>query len=227
MKGCKARKQVERSPVDPHIYIVTYTSYHFHSCPPLRHTNGSRLKFTGSNPIPPPEINSPSTGTIPDPSTPGYGSGSGSGLSGSNVVNVTEEDLLDAKEDDYSGAHDESFGSGVVDEDKNDYDILIPNAMADSDLLTGMDHLRRDNLNSNTSANYLVSHDKMEVNNGGYDPSLNMEVHVNENESGYGIGIGKKYASAPITSAGALDPANSMGQNIWDNGMIRTRGFFF
>lgn len=219
MKGCKARKQVERSPVDPHIYIVTYTSYHFHSCPPLRHPNGSRLKFTGSNPIPPPEIDSPGTGTIPDPSTPG--SGSGSGLSSSNVVNV-----IDDKEDDYSGAHDESFGSGVVDEDKNDYDILIPNAMADSDLLTGMDHLR-DNLNNNTSANYLVRHDKMEVHNGGYDPSLNMEVHVNENGSGYGIGIGKKYASNPITSAGALDPANSMGQNIWDNGMIKTRGFFF
>ncbi|KAG6684933.1 hypothetical protein I3843_12G088800 [Carya illinoinensis] len=37
-KGCSARKQVERSPLDPGVFIVTYTSEHNHSRPTRRNS---------------------------------------------------------------------------------------------------------------------------------------------------------------------------------------------
>ncbi|KAF4354835.1 hypothetical protein CsatB_004604 [Cannabis sativa] len=46
-KGCLARKQVERSPSDPDIFIVTYTSEHSHAHPTRRNSlaGSTRTKF--------------------------------------------------------------------------------------------------------------------------------------------------------------------------------------
>ncbi|PON97768.1 WRKY domain containing protein [Trema orientale] len=46
-KGCSARKQVERSPSDPEIFIVTYTSEHSHAHPTRRNSlaGSTRSKF--------------------------------------------------------------------------------------------------------------------------------------------------------------------------------------
>ncbi|XP_062074429.1 probable WRKY transcription factor 27 [Humulus lupulus] len=46
-KGCLARKQVERSPSDPEIFIVTYTSDHSHAHPTRRNSlaGSTRSKF--------------------------------------------------------------------------------------------------------------------------------------------------------------------------------------
>lgn len=46
-KGCLARKQVERSPSDPEIFIVTYTAEHSHAHPTRRNSlaGSTRSKF--------------------------------------------------------------------------------------------------------------------------------------------------------------------------------------
>lgn len=50
MKGCAARKQVERSNTDPNIFIVTYTGEHMHPRPTHRNSlaGSTRNKFTGA-----------------------------------------------------------------------------------------------------------------------------------------------------------------------------------
>ncbi|KAK4769890.1 hypothetical protein SAY87_030422 [Trapa incisa] len=50
LKGCSARKQVERSITDPNIFIVTYTGEHSHPLPTHRNSlaGSTRNKFTGA-----------------------------------------------------------------------------------------------------------------------------------------------------------------------------------
>ncbi|KAL9267041.1 putative WRKY transcription factor 27 [Drosera capensis] len=50
-KGCTARKQVERSPTDPNIYVVTYTGDHCHPRPTHRNSlaGSTRTKFRVTN----------------------------------------------------------------------------------------------------------------------------------------------------------------------------------
>ncbi|KAJ9706033.1 hypothetical protein PVL29_001547 [Vitis rotundifolia] len=63
LKGCLARKQVERSRTDPEIFIVTYTAEHSHSHPTRRNSLAgiSRNKF--STPKKPSKAEPPSTPT--------------------------------------------------------------------------------------------------------------------------------------------------------------------
>lgn len=45
-KGCLARKQVERSHLDPALFIVTYTAEHSHHHPPrTRKNNNTKIKY--------------------------------------------------------------------------------------------------------------------------------------------------------------------------------------
>lgn len=50
LKGCSARKQVERSNADPNMFIVTYTGEHTHPRPTHRNSlaGSTRNKFTGA-----------------------------------------------------------------------------------------------------------------------------------------------------------------------------------
>ncbi|XP_073026453.1 probable WRKY transcription factor 65 isoform X1 [Primulina eburnea] len=50
-KGCPARKQVERSRVDPNMLVVTYSCEHNHPCPASRHNlpNTNHQKTTSSS----------------------------------------------------------------------------------------------------------------------------------------------------------------------------------
>lgn len=49
-KGCSARKQVERSPSNPEIFVITYTAEHSHSHPTRRNSlaGSTRSKFPAS-----------------------------------------------------------------------------------------------------------------------------------------------------------------------------------
>ncbi|KMT16161.1 hypothetical protein BVRB_3g053220 [Beta vulgaris subsp. vulgaris] len=214
LKGCKARKQVERSPIDPNIYIVTYTGNHYHPCPPLRNSNGSRVKYSGSDPDPPPE------------SKTGYGSGLGG-----NVMKIEDEEHGDEEHSGGGGGGggDESFGSGEMDEgNTNDYEILIPNSIVDSDLLTGMEQLNGGGkISSSSHYNENVGFDEIKQHIKGCDPNVNMEVQAKESGLGYGVRIREIYATTPATLAGPHELPSSIGQNNWDNGMIRSQSFLF
>ncbi|KNA07072.1 hypothetical protein SOVF_175350 [Spinacia oleracea] len=209
IKGCKARKQVERSPIDPLIYIVTYTDHHHHPCPPTRNSSGPRVKITMPDPIPSPKIESP-TSIVP---VPKYGYG----LSGNNGVKIEFEDLDGEK----------SFGSGSMDED---HDI----SMADSGTLTGMEQLNGGGKcpspsSSGHSNSYYYNENHVGYYNKGCDPNVKMEVQLEENGlSGYDIGIREMYGSAPATLAEAHEAPSNMGrQNIWGNGVNKAQTFFF
>lgn len=67
-KGCPARKQVERSPLEPGVFIVTYTSEHNHTRPTRRNSlaGSTRSKF----PTPKRKNNSPSSSKVLSPTTP-------------------------------------------------------------------------------------------------------------------------------------------------------------
>ncbi|KAJ9168676.1 hypothetical protein P3X46_020172 [Hevea brasiliensis] len=67
-KGCPARKQVERSRVDPSMLVVTYFCEHNHPWPPPskthhHHNNSNSTKFN----IPKPEISTPYQPENPEP----------------------------------------------------------------------------------------------------------------------------------------------------------------
>uniref|UniRef100_A0A803M050 WRKY domain-containing protein n=2 Tax=Chenopodium quinoa TaxID=63459 RepID=A0A803M050_CHEQI len=207
IKGCSARKQVERSPIDPNFYIVTYTNNHHHPCPSIHHTTRPRVRIAArSEPTPPPELEESPTNTV-------LGPGYGSGPVGNEVIEIEHV------------AGDDSFSSGEMNEGSynyNDHEMLtMPmNSMSCSDLLSGMDDL------NSTNNNYYSYYNENNVGyNRGCDPNVKMGVRMEENGSGHGVGIREMYASAPATLAGAHQPPSNMGQNshnnIWDNGMIR------
>ncbi|KAL2922079.1 WRKY transcription factor 22 [Bienertia sinuspersici] len=164
-KGCQARKQVERSPIDPNMYIITYTSNHLHPAPPFRNFNGPRI----------------------------------------------------------------SLGSEEMDVRNKDYNILIPKSMAEMDLLTVMEQLHGgENISTSTSTSTSsdnINYNNDETFNKGCDPNTEMEVPViNKWLGDDSIGIN---ASVPPTLAGEYEPPTNMGQNIWDNEVIKHQGFFF
>ncbi|KAL9261416.1 putative WRKY transcription factor 27 [Drosera capensis] len=73
IKGCTARKQVERSPTDPNMYVVTYTGDHCHPHPTHRNSlaGSTRTKlFVPLPPPPPPPPDSDYSTTTLSPTTP-------------------------------------------------------------------------------------------------------------------------------------------------------------
>jgi hypothetical protein len=63
-KGCPARKQVERSRVDPTMLVVTYSSEHNHPWPPSRNHHNHHHSASSKLPTKP---QTPTTHTEPDP----------------------------------------------------------------------------------------------------------------------------------------------------------------
>ncbi|KAK9689959.1 hypothetical protein RND81_09G094400 [Saponaria officinalis] len=66
-KGCPARKQVERSRVDPTMLVITYASEHNHPLPTSKHHHKTTVNITTAAP---PTTASPSTPPVASPSTP-------------------------------------------------------------------------------------------------------------------------------------------------------------
>nr|QIN97380.1 WRKY43 transcription factor [Isatis tinctoria] len=135
-KGCLARKQVERSNLDPNIFIVTYTGEHTHPRPTHRNSlaGSTRNKSQPVNPIPKPDHSS------------------GQNVSGANTVkeeiHLSPTTPLKENDDDVQGANgeeeanmeDEELDEVEEEEEEDDDvdddvdDLLIPNfAVRDRD----------------------------------------------------------------------------------------------
>ncbi|KFK26883.1 hypothetical protein AALP_AA8G305900 [Arabis alpina] len=121
-KGCLARKQVERSNLDPNIFIVTYTGEHTHPRPTHRNSlaGSTRNKSQPVNPIPKPETVLVGSNIVKEeihlsPTTPLKENDDVQGTNGDEEVNMEdEEDEMEEEEE------------GEEDDDDVD-DLLIPN----------------------------------------------------------------------------------------------------
>nr|QGQ64074.1 WRKY transcription factor 51 [Santalum album] len=138
-KGCTARRQVERSPSDPNIFIVTYSGDHSHPRPVHRNSlaRASRGKFipiaaVGDSEAPATSNSPMSTSSTLSPSTP----------------------LTDSMDDEGSSqpkteVTDKGKAAGGGNNDYNDDDdkgILIPNMVMSEDIFVGMQELERGSL---------------------------------------------------------------------------------
>lgn len=126
-KGCLARKQVEKSNLDPNFFIVTYTGEHTHARPTHRNSlaGSTRNKSQHVNPIPKPD-SSGQTVTPPDtvkeenhlsPTTPLKENEGVQGTNGDEDITSQEVNMED--EEDEVGEED--------DEDDDVDGLLIPN----------------------------------------------------------------------------------------------------
>ncbi|KAG7537679.1 WRKY domain superfamily [Arabidopsis suecica] len=135
-KGCLARKQVERSNLDPNIFIVTYTGEHTHPRPTHRNSlaGSTRNKSQPVNPVPKPDP-SPLSDTVKEeihlsPTTP---------LKGNDDVQVTngDEDIISQEVNMEEEEEEEEVEEEDDDDDGEDDDVddlLIPNlAVRDRD----------------------------------------------------------------------------------------------
>ncbi|EOA13536.1 hypothetical protein CARUB_v10026599mg [Capsella rubella] len=139
-KGCLARKQVERSNLDPNIFIVTYTGEHTHPRPTHRNSlaGSTRNKSQHVNPIPKPDSSSGQTvlgsNTVKDeihlsPTTPLKGNDDVRGTNGDEDM-MSQEVNMDEEEEE----EEEEEVEEEDDEDDDVDDILIPNlAVRDRD----------------------------------------------------------------------------------------------
>ncbi|KAF7147439.1 hypothetical protein RHSIM_Rhsim03G0192300 [Rhododendron simsii] len=151
-KGCGARKQVEKSPADPDIYVVSYSGEHTHPRPTHRNSlaGTTRAKFSsrptaagasseppsaaGTVANPPCSSSSPVSASSLSPSTPLI-EGESSAAPPENSLTETIE-ILDDEEDDEMG------------ETECDEVVLIPNTVMSEDILKGFEELRRANSGS-------------------------------------------------------------------------------
>uniref|UniRef100_A0A1J3H7V7 Putative WRKY transcription factor 27 n=1 Tax=Noccaea caerulescens TaxID=107243 RepID=A0A1J3H7V7_NOCCA len=133
-KGCLARKQVERSNLDPNIFIVTYTGEHTHPRPTHRNSlaGSTRNKSQPVNPVPKPDQSSGQTVSQSDtvkeeihlsPTTPLKENDEVQGTNGDEEVNMEDDELDEVEEEEEED-----------DEDDDVDDLLIPNfAVRDRD----------------------------------------------------------------------------------------------
>ncbi|GFY84146.1 WRKY DNA-binding protein 69 [Actinidia rufa] len=152
-KGCAARKQVEKSPADPDVYIVSYTGDHTHPRPTHRNSLAGSTRNKSSNPDP--KLTSGESSAAQPPSTAALNQfgDSSSPVSASSFsptsmegdsactprVTVEVRDDCDAEE---------------MEEDREDYDdedLLIPNMVMSEDILKGFEELRGRFSGSNSS----------------------------------------------------------------------------
>ncbi|XWS48489.1 hypothetical protein CRYUN_Cryun13aG0081800 [Craigia yunnanensis] len=143
-KGCSARKQVERSNLDPNIFIVTYTGDHTHPRPTHRNSLAgstrnklSTIQKAASKDSVPETLpsatascSSPRCATSLSPTTPLSAPDEDIAAPVYNTGdNVGEEESVDMAV--------ETAPDGESDED----DILIPNVHVDEDLFKGLEEL--------------------------------------------------------------------------------------
>ncbi|GAB2265145.1 hypothetical protein Dimus_000210 [Dionaea muscipula] len=163
-KGCTARKQVERSPTDPNIYVVTYTGDHCHPRPTHRNSlaGSTRTKFcvpnkpalenhhTADPPPVVPKVSSPGSSSSLSPTTPLAAS-----MEEQDVKSIVKVEVDGGAEEEGSFADElnnlvdmVAVGGGENDDDDDIYvfdklfdDMLIPNSMVDGDLYLSMEEL--------------------------------------------------------------------------------------
>ncbi|KAF3537903.1 hypothetical protein F2Q69_00019775 [Brassica cretica] len=107
-KGCLARKQVERSNLDPNIFIVTYTGEHTHPRPTHRNSLAGSTRNKSQPVNPPPKPEHPSGQTVSgvkeeihlSPTTPLKENDDVQGTNGDEVVNMEDEELDEEEDDD-------------------------------------------------------------------------------------------------------------------------------
>ncbi|XP_057470558.1 WRKY transcription factor 22-like [Actinidia eriantha] len=149
-KGCAARKQVEKSPADPDVYIVSYTGDHTHPRPTHRNSLAGSTRNKSSNPDP--KLTSGESSVAQPPSTAALNQfgDSSSPVSASSFsptsmegdsactprVTVEVRDDCDVEE---------------MEEDYDDEDLLIPNMVMSEDILKGFEELRGTFSGSNSS----------------------------------------------------------------------------
>ncbi|OMO51304.1 DNA-binding WRKY [Corchorus capsularis] len=154
-KGCSARKQVERSPVDPNIFIITYTGDHTHPRPTHRNSlaGSTRNKLsTAQRAAGAANNDSVPAETLPTATASASCSSPPSGTSLSPISPTTPisapEDAASASlqnqdgGDNNGGEEEESADMMALaesDEDDDD-DLLIPNVHVDEDIFKGLEH---------------------------------------------------------------------------------------
>ncbi|KAH7854524.1 hypothetical protein Vadar_014811 [Vaccinium darrowii] len=142
-KGCGARKQVEKSPSDPDIFIVSYSGEHTHPRPTHRNSlaGTTRTKFS-SRPSTPATVtlsDPPSLAAVPNPPCSSSSPVSPSSLSPSTPLVEGESnqretiEIVDEEEEEMEEADDEDID-------------LIPNTVMSEDILKGFEELRRASL---------------------------------------------------------------------------------
>ncbi|CAK9176923.1 unnamed protein product [Ilex paraguariensis] len=146
-KGCSARKQVERSPTDPNIFVVSYTGEHTHPRPTHRSSlaGSTRNKFSAVN-----KSNSATDNSTapPNPNMPKRASCSSSSsfspttplMEGEIALlrDGTEKEAIDMEED-----HD----AEMVDEEEDDDDnFLIPNTHMTEEIFKDFQELKGNNV---------------------------------------------------------------------------------
>ncbi|XP_043716684.1 WRKY transcription factor 22-like [Telopea speciosissima] len=133
-KGCLARKQVERSRLDPGIIIITYTAEHNHPVPTHRNSLAGSTRNKFPNPQGSTPADEPGTPTNkPSCSSPA----STTGLSPKTPTAAMEDELLQQPKQECREDEEEEI---VVDNDEDD-DLLIPDMMMGDDFFEGLGEL--------------------------------------------------------------------------------------
>ncbi|XAR53607.1 hypothetical protein NMG60_11022225 [Bertholletia excelsa] len=126
-KGCAARKQVEKSPSDPSIYVVSYTGEHTHPRPTHRNSLAGSTRNKLASTAPKPESGDCSMALPPSSSPISASSFSSTALSMDGEDSPHETDQTEDIE--REGAEDDVE------------DLLIPNTIMSEDILKGFQEL--------------------------------------------------------------------------------------
>ncbi|XWS37891.1 hypothetical protein CRYUN_Cryun19dG0084300 [Craigia yunnanensis] len=145
-KGCSARKQVERSNLDPNIFIVTYTGDHTHPRPTYRYSLAGSTRNKQST-IQKPENKDSAPKTLPSTTA-----SCSSPRSATSLSPISPTTSLSAPENAPAPVHNTS-DNGVEEEsvdmtletapdgESDEDDLLMPNMHVDEDLFKGLEEL--------------------------------------------------------------------------------------
>ncbi|XVE64296.1 hypothetical protein DITRI_Ditri07aG0089600 [Diplodiscus trichospermus] len=145
-KGCSARKQVERSNLDPNIFIVSYTGDHTHPRPTHRNSlaGSTRNKLSTIQ-------KAASKDSAPE-TLPGTSASCSSPRSATSLSPISPTTPLSAPEDTTAPVHNTGDNGGeeesvdmtpktATDGESDEDDLLIPNVHVDEDLFKGLEEL--------------------------------------------------------------------------------------
>ncbi|KAL7254127.1 hypothetical protein ACSBR1_008513 [Camellia fascicularis] len=149
-KGCAARKQVEKSPSDPNIYVVYYSGEHTHPRPTQRNSLAGTTRNKFSNKLRKPisgEAPPPSAAIVPNPSCSSSSPVSAaSSFSPSTPLMEGESVPHDNTQSQPPQNNNNNNNNGYAEMEENsenDDDILIPNILMSEDIIKGFQELSR------------------------------------------------------------------------------------
>ncbi|XP_022737542.1 probable WRKY transcription factor 27 [Durio zibethinus] len=142
-KGCSARKQVERSNLDPNIFIVSYTGDHTHPRPTHRNSlAGSTRNKLSTNQKAASKDSAPET--LPSTTVSCSSPRSATSLSPTTPLSAPEDAAADVHSRGDNGGEEESVDMTLEtapDGESDEDDLLIPNVHVDEDLFKGLEEL--------------------------------------------------------------------------------------